>query len=90
MASTSEQQHLATAIARDDFQKEFRPTFPKKGYSSRSWSIVYPDSLGFARSASTAASSTPRAWRTTYIIIFYRFATRIFLLIPTTTGFLPN
>jgi hypothetical protein len=49
LASTSQQQHLATAIARDDFLKEFRPTFPQRGYSSRSWSIVYPDSLGFAR-----------------------------------------
>ncbi|WP_242721448.1 hypothetical protein [Microcoleus vaginatus] len=89
MASTSEQQH-PQAIAPYDFPSKFPPTFPKKRYSSRGWSIVYPDSLGFASSGSTAASSTPRLWHTTEIIIFYRFAKTIFLLIATTTGFISN
>ncbi|WP_445241441.1 hypothetical protein [Microcoleus vaginatus] len=64
MASTSEQQQQQ-AIARYDFPSKFRPTFPKKRYSSQSWSIVYPDSLRFASSGSTWASSTPRAGRIT-------------------------
>ncbi|MEG4145820.1 hypothetical protein QUA24_07710 [Microcoleus sp. Pol12B5] len=89
MASTSEQQHQQ-AIARYDFPSKFPPTFPKKRYSSRSSSIVYPDSLGFASSGYTAASSTSRASRTTEIIIFYPFPKTIFLLIATTTGFISN
>ncbi|WP_216670336.1 hypothetical protein [Microcoleus asticus] len=89
MASTSEQQRQQ-AIARYDFPSKFRPAFPKKPSSSRGWSIVYLDSLGFASSGSTAASSTPRLSRTAKIIIFYPFAKTIFLLIATTTEFVPN
>ncbi|MEG4808636.1 hypothetical protein QUA82_13230 [Microcoleus sp. F8-D3] len=89
MASTSQQQRQQ-AIAPYDFPSKFPPTFPKKRYSSQSWSIVSSIRLGLPGSGSTAASSNPRLSRTTKIIIFYPFSKTIFLLIATTTGFLPN
>ncbi|MEG4943518.1 hypothetical protein [Microcoleus sp. F4-D5] len=64
MASTSEQQRQQ-AIARDDFPSKFRPTFPKKRYSSQSWSIVSLIRLGLPhqvpqRQAQLPDSRAPR------------------------------